>query len=827
MSKRLRLAMLFVCVSTLAVCWQFGLAEQSPQPSSKDAPEKSLKLAVASTEVVGGVDRYLTHLSTDKPIYRPGEQMYVRGVVLHHLTNKPLSENISAVVEIIGPKGDVIASGPAPAEDSVLAFAWTIPAEQPGGQYTVKVTHPWTGDAPVERKFDIRAYRAPRLRSQIKFLRDGYGPGDDVAATLEVSRAEGGIPANAKVTIVARVDGAEAFRGDSTVDASGHCVARFKLPDAIERGEGSLAMVIEDGGVVETASKTIPILLQTVDLNVYPEGGDLVAGLSNRVYFEAFTPAKKPADLAGVIVDSKDREVATFRSEHEGRGRFTFTPDASEQYKIKITQPAGIRTTYLLPAAKSIGVVLTSLNDVSMRKARLQLVGADDRRVLVTLRKHEHELDRKDLELTSGKPIEFELSCEDASGVLTATVWDTSGKPLAERLVFSKPPRAVQVEILADRPRYVPGAKATLSITTTNEAGKPTSAVVGLAVTDDSVLEMIERREQAPRLPVMVLLESDVNDLADAHVYLDPENAEAPLAVDLLLGTQGWRRFALVDLNAFATKHGDRARRALAMRIATEPEEFARLGGFGGGGDGRHWRFFARDGAAMPPAAAAAPQGGPIQLNFGAVAEDKSEALDDELRAVEVVNGPVADKDVAIGAGQPASAETPAGLNELAQERQELAAALVAGGERRKALSLLEDRFQQIRNDFVAVRVFAHAVRPDRQPGERSDFAETLFWHAGVKTDDQGTATVEFDLSDAVTSFRAFADAFNSAGAIGSGTATIESVEPFYIEPKLPLEVTSGDVVLAPVGFVNSTADSLSASLSVVSPFRVMENNDL
>ena len=33
-------------------------------------------------------------------------------------------------------------------------------------------------------------------------------------------------------------------------------------------------MVIEDGGVVETASKTIPIVLQTVDLSIYPEGAN-------------------------------------------------------------------------------------------------------------------------------------------------------------------------------------------------------------------------------------------------------------------------------------------------------------------------------------------------------------------------------------------------------------------------------------------------------------------------------------------------------------------------------------------------------------------------
>ena len=88
---------------------------------------------------------------------------------------------------------------------------------------------------------------------------------------------------------------------------------------------------------------------------------------------------------------------------------------------------------------------------------------------------------------------------------------------------------------------------------------------LGVTVTDDSVLEMIDKREQSPRLPVMVLLESEVRELADAHVYLDPQNEKSPLAVDLLLGTQGWRRFALVNWQKFVEQHKDQARRALAF----------------------------------------------------------------------------------------------------------------------------------------------------------------------------------------------------------------------------------------------------------------------
>src|SRR5688572_29375180 len=156
MSGRFRLGALLSGLLILAACWRMAPAQETADVKS-EAPK-------ISSELLGGDDRYLTHVSTDKPIYRPGEKLYVRGVVLHQQTNKPLAENTPATAEIIGPKGDVVASGQMTSEDGVLAFSWDIPESQAGGQYTVKFNHPWSGDAPAERTFDIRAYRAPRLR---------------------------------------------------------------------------------------------------------------------------------------------------------------------------------------------------------------------------------------------------------------------------------------------------------------------------------------------------------------------------------------------------------------------------------------------------------------------------------------------------------------------------------------------------------------------------------------------------------------------------------------------------------------------------------------
>ena len=75
------------------------------------------------------------------------------------------------------------------------------------------------------------------------------------------------------------------------------CASR--CPSRSSKGEGSLSVKFTDGGNVETLVKPIPIVLKKLEVEFYPEGGDLVAGAANRVYFQARTTLGKPADLEG------------------------------------------------------------------------------------------------------------------------------------------------------------------------------------------------------------------------------------------------------------------------------------------------------------------------------------------------------------------------------------------------------------------------------------------------------------------------------------------------------------------------------------------------
>jgi len=168
------------------------------------------------------------------------------------------------------------------------------------------------------------------------------------------------------------------------------------------------------------------------------------------------------------------------------------------------------------------------------------------------------------LEKNEQKLITFDLSQEGpiAYGVLRVTAFTEKNTPLAERLIFSEPPLAnVQVSINLDKKngKYTPGDKAKLDIKIKDSENDKLKALVGISVVDESILEMVSKRKQVPRLPVMVFLENEVNPdrLDDAKIFLDRNNPKSKLALDLLLGTQGWRKFAFVDHENFINRSSE------------------------------------------------------------------------------------------------------------------------------------------------------------------------------------------------------------------------------------------------------------------------------
>jgi uncharacterized protein YfaS (alpha-2-macroglobulin family) len=586
------------------------VSARSPQGGKGDLSEK-ISLAAPT---------YLTHLATDKPMYQPGETVHFRSLTLDRFSLKPAAEDLQLTYVLTKPTGEktellhgtsqVISEkdksaikGPdGKAVRGIGAGEYPIDLSAPGGEYTLTVSEAANRFPSQDRKFIVNRYEKPRLNKELEFTAKAYGPGDTVVAACKAARAEGGKPvAGQPVMATVNIDGVSYDANGQPggplqlqTDATGGVSVRFKLPTAIQTGQATLSVRFQDQGLLETLVRPIPIVLKKLNIEFFPEGGDLAAGVANRVYFQARTTLDKPAELKGKIVDETGKEAATAETfndpDHpevnQGMGAFTFVPEAGKKYRLQIENPAGIEGQHTLPEVKADGVVMSIPKGITASSdpisVKVQSPGKD-RSLIVGAYCRGRLLAHQSIEVKKGESKEVELLPDSgAGGVVRATVFERlTGQenhehlvPRAERLLYRTPKEYLNLEIKTDHEHYVPGDRVKVTVKSSDENQQPAPAIVMLAVVDKSVLKLADEKTYRS-MPAHVLLTTEIRrpeDLEHADFLLGSTPganatglASAEKALDLLLGTQGWRRFAEQDPGKFQSEQREEAQRLLVL----------------------------------------------------------------------------------------------------------------------------------------------------------------------------------------------------------------------------------------------------------------------
>ena len=249
-----------------------------------------------------------------------------------------------------------------------------------------------------------------------------------------------------------------------------------------------------------------------------------------------------------------------------------FTPQSGRQYRLLVRDPSAVDNLHPLPAVHDHGVVLHARDEriAADQPARLDLTST-------TIGLHRVELTRRGAAVASivvpcsprvTQALELPLPA-DVDGVLEATVSGPDGTRLAQRLLFREPKRRLTVTVVPDQARRGLDEDAGVTVRVVDEHGRPAAALVSVAVVDAGTTTSLPPRERPPRLPVMALLENEVEYCADPAAYLGDAQA-----LDLLLGTQAWRR--LIDPRspppATTTPTRELALRRLLMQRHVWPE---------------------------------------------------------------------------------------------------------------------------------------------------------------------------------------------------------------------------------------------------------------
>lgn len=833
----------------------------------------------ATLEIPLPPTRCVTYLRTDRPVYRPGEAVFFRSLTLERSTLRG-EFSLPVRYELRDPAGGIVpdATLDGVTDRGVGNGVFRLPATLAGGTYELTAKS-LDGFFPEETvAIEVRAYRVPKFTKRIELNRRSYGPGEAVEAVGRFAAAAGDGLAGAPVQATVRLDGQVRLSKRLVLDDSGTCRVTWRLPEFLDRGEASISMTIDDGGTRETVTKTISIPTQRVELDFYPESGYLVGGLRNRVYFAAHDPAGRPVEVAGEVRTAGGRRVARFETSRDGMGLFSMLAEQRQRYVVHLDRPLDVRAEARFPAVvgdrplldTGPGVfaadepLVVQLRSTSKREVRLR-VSCRGRRVGVA-----------ELQLTPGTNRATVPFGDGAAGVLRVTVLEAdSDRPLAERLVFRRGAPRLQVRVMQQAGRIVssPGQPQRLTLEVTDEAGKPAAATLGVAVVDEAALAM--RRQESPTMRTHFYLTSEVErpeDLEHANVYLS-DVPGAATGLDLLLGTQGWRRF--VEPTASPETLDEQLARLMALDADQDWAEASNAGRLR-----EQWtryrqaldRVFDRALAELrwlilptfllwavvawlrqkfsAPATALALLllGGATLLVGCGVQQEAAQQVASPAEGELDAAGDVAANAPEIPAerddrGAPAdlAVERAASIEEDASspplqrpvrpgDRAEVDSAPTTSIDREKLRRVLAARgidadevtrrlLEELR---FPIREYAHRYQPSPT---RSDFAETLLWEPLVTTDADGRATIRFDLPDSLTTFRVQVDAHSADGRLGSGGGVVVSRLPVEIDPKMPLAVTAGDVIRLPIAMVNRASEATRLRLTVDADARLQRED--
>jgi len=770
--------------------------EASPDPSPRldhNTDWKDIPTKVSGYFATQGSRR--VHVQLDRPMYKPGETVWLAA---WHLDARSLTQSgmPQLQAEVVDPRGQVVKTLQVPTQGRAVGRADVqIPADAAGGRWLIRATLP-TGEVD-ERPFVVSSYVAPRVKKTLDFVREAYGAGERVEALVEMTGANGQPLADHPVRALLQVGGAAVEEVELTTDETGAVFVATGLPAELSSSDGLLTVFVEDGGVTESISRSVPIVLSEVNLAFFPEGGDLVEGLPGRVYFEATNAHGEPADVAGYVLDDQGQRVAELSSVHDGMGRFLLTPEAGRTYKAVLTAPAGIRGHHALPEAHASGCVLRSFDDVAstQESVRVDVRCSKPQNVLVAGVLRNNPLDFAAVEAgPEGATVHLSsdaIALKDAQGAVRVTVFDPKLNPLAERLVYRGHGRNLNIEVTSDRDTYGPRDEVVLQVKTTQPSGEPVSAEVALSVADDAVLGLAD--DENGHMLSRIYLEPELLESPDDPAfYFDPDEALAARGVDLVLGTKGHRRFEWTQV----------------WNPPPLPPTVTALQGLGYLG----YVDTMDEGAA----------GGGVEIALAEAVPRPRLALRGEVRERARVPRQPAAMPVEEAEAPPMGAAAVAPVLHDAKERQQ---ARIEGRKdarmgMAKAMPMREPRadFDDIHRmggevEWATVRVFPVPDYRDGFHGIRSDFRDTVMWVPDVKTDANGHAEVRFYLSDALTSFRVTAEGIGG-GAAGHAETTLTSALPVSVATRLPTHVSAGDVLSLPLTVTNSRPEALSADVS-------------
>ncbi len=474
------------------------------------------------TENIRLDDKVSILLTTEKPIYQPGQIIHARALALDRASHHATAGH-KLTFEVEDSRGNKVFRKITATDSYGIASAeFGLADEVNLGTYHLRALMGEASDTPRNKgeiALRVERYVLPRFKVSVDLggkdarSKRGYRPGEHVTGTVRANYFFGKPVDGATVAVKASGMDAAFFEvGDSRgkTDSDGTFRFDIHLPNFFAgrpMNQGAARVLIEatvkdTAGHSESRGEPVTVSESPLLITAIPEGGTLIPGLENQLFVLTSYPDGTPAqaDIRVHMAGSPDQTAHTDRGgiaivSLRGTGGMTLQVQARDREGNRASMPLSLESRpgldqVLLRAGRA---VYRAGDRIRLQVFSTRLSGS----AYVDVIKDQQTIATYDLDIVNGRAdLEFTATPDMAGTVeLNAYLFGRDALPIADhRLAFVQPTDELRIETAVDSPVYKPGGESRIGFHVTNSRGEGVQAALGLEVVDQAVFALAEKQ---------------------------------------------------------------------------------------------------------------------------------------------------------------------------------------------------------------------------------------------------------------------------------------------------------------------------------------------
>ncbi|MDC0050405.1 MG2 domain-containing protein [Verrucomicrobia bacterium] len=457
---------------------------------------------------------YRVMVTTDKPLYQPGQSIHIRSLSLANADMRPVGGR-KTVIEVQDAKGNKVFKKVGKTSDFGIFSADFVLADQVNiGSYTISAI---VGDTTSERTVTVERYKLPKFKINLSIDKGFYLPGQMVSGTVSAQYTFGKPVAGGKIKITAsefieRLRPFEIIEGE--LDEEGNFPFEFRLKgdfvgSELNKGDASVslqAQVVDLADHKQERNRNVIVTNQPIRIDVFPESGTLVQGVENILYVVTAYPDGRPVKTKLTL--GRDRQQV--ETSEVGIAKVKITPDKAKlQMRIWAEDEKGVKAGVVrnLRIDRRTDAFLLRTDQAVYKTGdtvKLDVFAAGNKeRIFVDVIKDRRAVLMKSVDIERGKgALALDLPA-DLFGTLELRGYriQRDGNIIGDTKVIQvKRADSLKIEAKLDKETYQPGEKALLDFVVKRADGKGVPAALGLSGVDEAVFALQEMRPGLERI---------------------------------------------------------------------------------------------------------------------------------------------------------------------------------------------------------------------------------------------------------------------------------------------------------------------------------------